>query len=326
MEIIFQVFLLVIGFVLLIKGADWLVDGASSVASNFKVSKLLIGLTIVAFGTGAPELAVSFSSLINGSTDILVGNVIGSNIINVLLLIGIAAVIRPIKVKKDTVSKELPLLLLISTALIVLLLDVNLAEAIINTFSRADAIICLLFFSIFLYYLIAMARKNRRGKSAKKEVEKPKYKLGKSFLFVIIGLACVVGGSQLVVSSASFIASAIGISERIISLTIIALGTSLPELVTTVTAAKKGESDLLVGNIVGSNIFNICIVLALPVVFAGGITPDHFETIDLVMLIFSSLLLCLLARHNHKINRREGVLMLAIFLLYYGFIVYGAFA
>ena len=132
MEIILQVALLIIGFVLLIKGADWLVDGASSVASNFKVSKLLIGLTIVAFGTGAPELAVSFSSLINGSTDILVGNVIGSNIINVLLLIGIAAVIRPIKVQKDTVSKELPLLLLISTALIILLLDVNLAEAVIN--------------------------------------------------------------------------------------------------------------------------------------------------------------------------------------------------
>ena len=157
MEIILQVALLIIGFVLLIKGADWLVDGASSVASNFKVSKLLIGLTIVAFGTGAPELAVSFSSLINGSTDILVGNVIGSNIINVLLLIGIAAVIRPIKVKKDTVSKELPLLLLISTALIILLLDVNLAEAVINTFSRADAIICLLFFCIFIYYLFSLA-------------------------------------------------------------------------------------------------------------------------------------------------------------------------
>ena len=177
MEIALQVLLLIIGFILLIKGADWLVDGASSVASNFKVSKLLIGLTIVAFGTGAPELAVSFSSLINGTTDILIGNVIGSNIVNVLLLIGVAAVIHPIKVKKDTVSKELPLLLLISTALIVLLLDVNLADALINTFSRADAIICLLFFAIFLYYLIAMARKNRRGRNAKKEVEKPKYKL-----------------------------------------------------------------------------------------------------------------------------------------------------
>ena len=323
MEIILQVALLIIGFVLLIKGADWLVDGASSVASNFKVSKLLIGLTIVAFGTGAPELAVSFSSLINGSTDILVGNVIGSNIINVLLLIGIAAVIRPIKVQKDTVSKELPLLLLISTALIILLLDVNLAEAVINTFSRADAIICLLFFCIFLYYLFSLARKNK--KEAKK-VEKPKYKIGKSFLFIILGLVGVVGGSQLVVNSASTIATTIGISERIISLTIIALGTSLPELVTTVMAAKKGESDLLVGNIVGSNIFNICIVLALPVAFAGGITPNNFEVIDLTMLVISSVLLCFLARRDHKITRTDGFLMLSIFLLYYGFIIYGAFA
>lgn len=323
MEIILQVALLIIGFVLLIKGADWLVDGASSVASNFKVSKLLIGLTIVAFGTGAPELAVSFSSLINGSTDILVGNVIGSNIINVLLLIGIAAVIRPIKVKKDTVSKELPLLLLISTALIILLLDVNLAEAVVNTFSRADAIICLLFFCIFLYYLFSLARKN---KQEAKKVEKPKYKLGKSFLFVILGLAGVVGGSQLVVNSASTIATAVGISERIISLTIIALGTSLPELVTTVIAAKKNESDLLVGNIVGSNIFNICIVLALPVAFAGGITPNNFEVIDLTMLIVSSILLCFLARRDHKISRTDGILMLALFLLYYSFIIYGAFA
>ena len=323
MEIVLQITLLVVGFIFLIKGADWLVDGASSVASNFKVSKLLIGLTIVAFGTGAPELAVSFSSLINGSTDILVGNVIGSNIINVLLLIGIAAIIRPIKVQKDTVSKELPLLLLISTALIILLLDVNLAEAVINTFSRADAIICLLFFSIFLYYLFSLARKNK--KEAKK-VEKPKYKIGKSFFFVILGLIGVVGGSQLVVNSASTIAAAVSISERIISLTIIALGTSLPELVTTVMAAKKGESDLLVGNIVGSNIFNICIVLALPVAFAGGITPNNFEVIDLAMLIISSVLLCFLARRDHKITRTDGFLMLAIFLLYYGFIIYGAFA
>lgn len=323
MEIVLQIILLIVGFVFLIKGADWLVDGASSVASNFKVSKLLIGLTIVAFGTGAPELAVSFSSLINGSTDILVGNVIGSNIINVLLLIGVAAVIRPIRVKKDTVSKELPLLLLISTALIVLILDVNLAEAVTNTFSRADAIICLLFFGIFLYYLIALARRNK--KEAKK-VEKPKYKLGKSFLLVIVGLAGVVAGSQLVVNSASFIAGAVGISERIISLTIVALGTSLPELVTTVTAARKGESDLLVGNIVGSNIFNICIVLALPVALTGGIQPNSFEVIDLVVFVFSSVLLCLLARRNHKITRRNGLLMLAVFLMYYGFIIYSALA
>ena len=150
MEIFLQILLLAVGFIFLIKGADWLVDGSSSVASNFKVSKLLIGLTIVAFGTGAPELAVSFSSLISGNTDILLGNVIGSNIINVLLLIGIAAVIHPIRVKKDTVSKELPLLLLISTALIVLVLDTTLTEAMANVFSRSDAIVCLLLFGIFL--------------------------------------------------------------------------------------------------------------------------------------------------------------------------------
>ena len=323
MEIILQLLLLAIGFVLLIKGADFLVDGASSVASNFKVSKLLVGLTIVAFGTGAPELAVSFSSLINGSTDILVGNVIGSNIINVLLLIGIAAVIHPIKVNKDTVSKELPLLLLISTALITLLLDVNLAEAVINTFSRADAIICLLFFCIFLYYLFSLAHKN---KSEAKKIDKPKYKLGKSFILTILGLIGIVAGSQLVVNSASTIATTVGISERIISLTIIALGTSLPELVTTIIAAKKKESDLLVGNIVGSNIFNICIVLALPVAFAGGITPNNFQIIDLTMLIISSILLCVLARRHHTISRFDGILMLALFLLYYGFIIYGAFA
>lgn len=321
MEIILQIILLTIGFAFLIKGADWLVSGASSVASNFKVSKLLIGLTVVAFGTGAPELAVSFSSLINGSTDILLGNVIGSNIINILLLIGIAAVIRPIKVKKATVSKELPLLLLISTALIVLFLDVNINHAMSNVFSRSDALVCLLLFGIFFYYLISLARKNK--KEAKK-IEKPEHKLGKSFLLVFLGLIGVVAGSQLVVESASFIATAIGISERIISLSIVALGTSLPELVTTVTAARRGESDLLVGNIVGSNIFNICIVLALPVAISGGISPENFELLDLIMLIFSAGILCLLARRDHKITRAEGFLMLLIFLIYYGYIAYGA--
>ena len=323
MEVIFQLILLVVGFVFLIKGADWLVDGASSTASHFKVSKLLIGLTIVAFGTGAPELAVSFSSLLNGSTDILIGNVIGSNIINVLLLIGIAAIICPIKVRQDTVSKELPLLLLISTALIVLLLDTNLSEAVSNTFSRADAIICLLFFGIFLYYLFSLARKNKKDM---KKVEKPQYKLGKSIFFVFLGLAGIIAGSELVVNSASAIAVGMGISERMVSLTIVAIGTSLPELVTTVAAARRNESDLLIGNIVGSNIFNICVVLALPVLISGGIAPDNFEIIDLAMLILSSFLLCILARHGHSISRFDGFLMLVIFSLYYGYLVYGVLA
>lgn len=324
MEIILQIALLIIGFIVLIKGADWLVSGASSIATNFKISKVLIGLTVVAFGTSAPELAVSISSLASGSTDMLLGNVIGSNIINILLLVGVAALIYPIKVSKDTVKKEIPILLLISTALVVLFLDTSLANGAINEITRGDAIICLLFFCIFLYYLIVMARRNREAKSQK--TEEPKYKLGKSSLITIVGLAGLVLGSQLVVNSASFIASAMGVSERIIALTVIAIGTSLPELVTTIVAARRKETDLIVGNIIGSNIFNICIVMGLPVAIFGTITPDSFQAIDLFMLVFSSVLLFLLTRRDHEISRLNGLLMLAIFMFYYGFIIYGALA
>ena len=324
MEIILQIALLIIGFVVLIKGADWLVSGASSIATNFKISKVLIGLTVVAFGTSAPELAVSISSLASGSTDMLLGNVIGSNIINILLLVGVAALICPIKVSKDTVKKEIPILLLISTALVVLFLDTSLANGTINEITRGDAIICLLFFCIFLYYLIVMAKRNREAKSQK--TEEPKYKLGKSSLITIVGLAGLVLGSQLVVNSASFIASAMGVSERIIALTVIAIGTSLPELVTTIVAARRKETDLIVGNIIGSNIFNICIVMGLPVAIFGTITPDSFQAIDLFMLVFSSVLLFLLTRRDHEISRLNGLLMLAIFMFYYGFIIYGALA
>ena len=323
MELFAQILLLVTGFVLLIKGASWLVSGASSVACNFKVSKQLIGLTIVDFGTGAPELAVSISSLVSGNTDMLLGNVMGSNILNILLLIGVAAMISPIKINKNTISKELPLLLLISTALVVLFLDTSITGSAFNAITRSDGIICVLLFAIFLYYIINMTRKNRKEK---KKVEKPQYKLGKSFFYVIIGLIGVVAGSQLVVNSASTIASTIGISDRIIALTVVAFGTSLPELVTTITAAKRGENELLVGNIIGSNIFNICIVLGIPVAIFGTITPESFEMLDIVMLLGSTVLLWLVARKGSPITRREGSLMLIVFALYYGYIIYGALA
>ncbi|MDO4398825.1 MAG: calcium/sodium antiporter [Candidatus Saccharibacteria bacterium] len=324
MEIILQIALLIIGFAILIKGADWLVNGASSIATNFKVSKTLIGLTIVAFGTSAPELAVSISSLASGSTDMLLGNVIGSNIINILLLIGVGALICPITVNKNTVKKELPILLLISTALVVLFLDMSLANAATNSITRSDAIICLLFFAIFLYYLIVMAKRNHEIKSQKSE--KPQYKLGKSFFLTVVGLVGLVLGSQLVVNSASFLASTIGVSDRIIALTVIAIGTSLPELVTTIIAARHKETDLIVGNIIGSNIFNICIVMGLPVAIFGTITPESFQAIDLIMLVSSAVLLFILTRRDHKISRVDGALMLTIFAIYYGCIIYGALA
>ena len=324
MEIILQIALLIIGFTILIKGADWLVNGASSIATNFKVSKTLIGLTIVAFGTSAPELAVSISSLASGSTDMLLGNVIGSNIINILLLIGVGALICPITVNKNTVKKELPILLLISTALVVLFLDMSLANTATNSITRSDAIICLLFFAIFLYYLIVMAKRNREIKSQKSE--KPQYRLGKSFFLTVVGLVGLVLGSQLVVNSASFLASTIGVSDRIIALTVIAIGTSLPELVTTIVAARHKETDLIVGNIIGSNIFNIGIVMGLPVAIFGTITPESFQAIDLIMLVASAVLLFILTRRDHKISRIDGALMLTIFAIYYGCIIYGALA
>lgn len=310
---ILNVILLIVGFVFLIKGADIFVDGASSTAENFKISKMLIGLTIVAFGTSAPEFAVSMSALASGSTDMVLGNVMGSCILNILLILGIAALIRPIKIKDNTVKKELPLCMLISTLLAVLFLDISLGGGEINQITRADAIVILLFFMVFLYYLFSLAR-HKRDKNVK---VKPKYKLGKSLIFVAIGLVGIVVGSELVVDSASYLAEAIGMSERTISLTVIAFGTSLPELVTTIVAARKNEQDLAVGNIIGSNIFNICVVLGIPVAIFGTITPSSFQMIDVVMLVASAALLFIFSVLTKRINRIEGAMMLALFATYY---------
>ena len=310
---ILNILLLVVGFILLIKGADIFVDGASSTAQNFKISKMLIGLTIVAFGTSAPEFAVSMQALASGSTDMVLGNVIGSCITNILLILGVAAVIHPIKVRTNTIRKEIPLCLLYSIVLVVLLLDVKLANGSVNQITRSDGIIILLFFSIFLYYLIAMTRQKKETD----EDKKPKFKLGKSLLFVTIGLVGIIIGSNLVVDNASSIATHLGLSERLIALTIIAFGTSLPELVTTIVSSKKGEQDLLLGNIIGSNIFNICIVLGIPVVIYGAVTPSSFQIIDLIMLVLSSFMLLIFAETDKTITKGQGIIMLLTYTIYY---------
>lgn len=308
-----QVLLLIIGFVLLIKGADLFVDGASSTASNFKVPKILIGLTIIAFGTSAPEFAVSMKALSSGSTDMVLGNVIGSNILNILLILGVAAVIRPLRVKNNTIRKEIPITVLISTLLITLFLDVQLKSGPTDSITRQDGLAILLFFAIFIYYLISMAMHDRN----KNAVEKPKWNIPKSLLFTALGLAGIIFGSNFVVDSATEIATALGVSERVIALTIIAFGTSLPELVTTIVSARKGETDLVLGNILGSNIFNICVVLGVPVAIFGTVTPESFQMLDLVMLIGSAVLLFIFSLTNHKISRAEGVAMLTAFAAYY---------
>lgn len=317
MNIALSILLLIVGFVLLIKGADIFVDGASSTAENFKVSKMLIGLTIVAFGTSAPEFAVSVSALASGNSDMVLGNVIGSCILNILLILGVAAVIRPLNIKDNTVRREIPLCLLISALLAVLFLDTLLSGADINQITRTDAIVILLFFLVFLYYLFSMAKK----KTVKTEETQPQYRLGKSIVLILVGLAGIIIGSQLVVDSATNIAEAIGFSERLIALTVIAFGTSLPELVTTIVASKKGEQDLVVGNIIGSNIFNICIVLGLPVAIFGTITSVGFQMLDIIMLVASAAILLIFASTGRKISRSEGAIMLATFAIYYGVIM-----
>lgn len=313
MPIFLSIILLVVGFVLLIKGADFFVDGAVSIANNAKIPKVLIGLTIVAFGTSAPELAVSMQALASGNTDMVLGNVIGSNILNILLILGISAIIRPLRIRSNTIKKEIPITILVSSLLVVLFLDIQLKSGSTNQISRSDGIAILLFFAVFLYYLISMAIHSRN----KKEIEKPRWKVLPSIIITALGLAGIIGGSNLVVSNASNIASTIGISERVISLTIIAFGTSLPELVTSIVSAKKGETDLVIGNILGSNIFNICLVLGVPVAIFGGVTPGSFQILDLAMLVGSAVLLFIFSKTEHKISKKEGLAMLAVFAIYY---------
>lgn len=312
-----NIILLIVGFIILIKGADFFVDGASSVASNFKVSKMLIGLTIVAFGTSAPEFAVSVKSLLSGSGDIVLGNVIGSNILNILLILGSSAMFHSLNVKNNTVKKELPITMLITTLFAVLLSDYIFDNNVVNCFTRGDGIVLLLFFSVFLYYLISMSRK----KIDVDQDEKPAMSLSRSFIWTIGGIAAIVLGSNAVVDSATYLAKAMGVSERLISLTIIALGTSLPELVTSITATRKGEYDIAIGNVVGSNVFNIGIVIGLPVAILGGIEKIAFSYIDLIVMIASAILLFIFSVKDNKISKKEGLVFLLIFVVYYTYVI-----
>ena len=314
---IINILLLILGFVMLIKGADIFVDGASSLARNFKLSTMFIGLTIISFGTSAPELAVSIQALLKGSGDIILGNVVGSNILNILLIIGISSLFHPLIVKDNTVKKELPIIILFSSLLIVLIMD-SIFDLGKNTFSRQDGIILLLFFSVFLYYLIALMKHDQNTN----DDEPIKYNKKKSTLFIVLGLLGIILGSNLVVNNSSKIATALGVSERMIALTIVALGTSLPELVTSVSATRKGEYDIAIGNVVGSNIFNIGMVLALPVAIFGGINNMTFNIIDLVTMLFSTLLLFLFSFKDRKIGKLNGIILLIIFILYYSYVMF----
>ncbi|MDO4730477.1 MAG: calcium/sodium antiporter [Candidatus Saccharibacteria bacterium] len=341
MEILLQIILLIVGFVLLIKGADVFVDGSSGVATRFGMPKILIGLTIVAFGTSAPEFAVSVKSLLAGTGDMMLGNVVGSNILNVLLILGAASLIRPLPVKNSTLKKEIPIMILLTVMLAILMCDVLLQAGDHNSFTRQDGAVLVVAFSIFMYYLIATTRrrirKNKEEAAEKKEEskvleaetestkedseDKPPMKLWKAVLFVVIGIAGIIIGSNCVVDSASKIASIIGISDAIIALTVVALGTSLPELVTSIIAARKNECDIAIGNVVGSNIFNIGIVAGVPVFAIGGISSFSFSYIDAAVMLLSTVLLFFFTWKDRRIGRKEGAIFLAIFIAYYSYVI-----
>ena len=310
----FSIVILIIGFIILMKCADLFVDGGSGIAENFKVSKMLIGLTIVSFGTSAPEFAVSLKALSVGSGDIVLGNVIGSNILNILLIFSL---IHSLSVKNSTVKKELPIAMLSTFAFATLLSDKFFDKNLENSFTRGDGFILVLFFFVFLYYLISMVRKKEEGK----EEGTVSLSLARSIIYTLIGIVGIIFGSNLVVNSATSLAKILGVSERMISLTIIALGTSLPELVTSITATRKKEYDIAIGNVVGSNIFNIGMVVGIPVAILGGIPHISFQYTDLLVMILSSILLFMFSFNDYKISKKEGIIFLIVFLMYYSFVI-----
>lgn len=314
-----DIILLLVGFAIIIKSSDVLVDATSSLALKLRVPKMLIALTIVSFGTCAPEVAISFRSIVDGDGVMAFANVIGSCIVNVFLIIGLASFIRPIKVRHATVKKELPLLLIITTVFSILMLDAVFNPLTPNTFSRRDSLVLILLFCMFILYLVGMLFKRNKKEV---EVESGKYSSFVSCVLLLITILLIIYSSDLIVNSAKNIASGLNISEKAITMTAIVIGTSLPEMIMTVISAKKGEFDMAIGNIIGTNIFNICIVLGLPILIYGNIILEGFGFIDILAVFLSSFLLFVFARSEREVSKKEGIIMLLVFVLYYVYMLF----
>lgn len=314
--------LLIIGFVLLIKGADFFVDGSSSVAKILKVPTIIIGLTVVAFGTSMPELSVSVTAALRGSNDLAVSNVLGSNIFNLLVVLGCCALVKPVAAKWSLLKKEFPFSILIT--IILLLVDSDFSIMKILDGNQGFVLgrwAGLLFLILFVLYIYATVKSALRSRAEAKDMEEEEYKTMsplKSGVYIVLGLIGIVWGGNLVVDSASNIALTFGWSQTFIGLTIVALGTSLPELVTSVVAARKGENDLAVGNVVGSNIFNILLILGVSS-FITPITLDVTAVYDTIILIIASIIVYVSAISKREIQRKEGILFL---VCYFAFFLY----
>lgn len=322
--------LLIIGFVLLIKGADFFVEGSSSVAKIMHIPSIIIGLTVVAFGTSMPELSVSLSASLKGANELAVGNVIGSNIFNVLVVLGVSACIQPVVTKASVLKQEFPFSIFIAIVLFLIMGGYRVNELLagtgVYTLTRIGGVILLALFTYFIISTVKDAMKARQlfaMTGPVDEEEEDEYAILspiKSAIFIIGGAAGICFGGDMVVDAASVIGASFGMSDNLIGLTIVALGTSLPELVTTVVAAKKGENDLAVGNVVGSNIFNVLLILGTASVVLP-ITISAEAMCDLLIAIVVSVFAFLLARTKGEISRMEGMLFLVAYASYFAYIM-----
>lgn len=311
-----------VGLALLILGADWLVRGASSIAKKARVSGLVIGLTVVAFGTSMPELTVSTTAALKGSADIALGNVVGSNIANILLILGICAIFRQLTVKSTTVWKEIPLAFAGMVLLFVFGNDHRFDNIASNAITRTDGVAMLVIFAIFMYYIFGLAKSDRAAAKEAESTEIKQYKLPYSIGYILLGLGLLVGGGRLLVENAVSIASAAGLSEALIGLTVVAIGTSLPELATSLVATLKGQNDIAVGNVIGSNIFNTFWILGASSIIAP-LPVSNAASIDLLVGVGVTVLLLVVMffGKKHHLTRAEGVLFIAVYIGYTGYLI-----
>lgn len=314
---------LIVGLALILFGANWLTDGASSVARRMGISELVVGLTVVAFGTSAPELAISIISAVNGNPELAVGNVVGSNIFNILIIIGVTAMVRPMLIEKSIMTNEIPLVILSSLVLLIMANTVFLDGASANVITRSSGLVLMLFFAIFMRYTFSQAKKADNASedpAAKAVSEKAEMPLWKASVAILAGLAALVFGGKGFVAGASDIASAFGVSDAIIGLTIVACGTSLPELATSVTAAVKGKPGIAIGNVVGSNIFNIFLVLGASASISP-LTLGKIGNVDLLTLLGASMLFWIFGWFikTRTITRGEGAFLV---VCYVGYVVW----
>lgn len=316
MAIVVDILLLLVGFVLLVKASDIFVDAVSSIATNFKMSKMMIALTVAAFGTCAPELAISFNSMSSGSGDIALANVLGSNIVNILLIVGIAALVKPINVKHEVIKKELPILLVVTSMFTLSILAHELSFTNDFILNSQDGILFICLFLMFMFYIVSVVK----SKQGVFEHEKAKYSLIKSILLTIVCCVVIILSSDLVVDSAESLATALNVSTKLITMTVVVIGTSLPEMTMTVIAAKKGEFDIALGNIIGTNIFNIGVVLGLPLLVYGGFRSFQFSMIDVLVVQLAAFVLFMFARNDKVLSKVEGIVMISIFAIYYLYI------